>query len=88
MSASRLLLCCWAALAVLSSGTLLLARSGPGAGLSMAILLLALGKAWLISEGFMELRHAPRLWRCLLLGWPLALLASVALTLMLLRGNT
>lgn len=88
MSASRLLLCCWAALAVLSVGTVWLARSGASAGLSTAILLVALGKAWLISDGFMELRHAPRLWRCLLLGWPLALLGSVALTLMLLPGNT
>ena len=54
----------------------------------MAILLVGLGKAWLISDGFMELRRAPRLWRYLLMGWPLTLLGSVALTLMLLPGNT
>jgi len=38
-----------------------------------AILLLGLGKAWLIALRFMELGHGPRLWRSLLLGWPLLL---------------
>ncbi|MNP87539.1 hypothetical protein D3C76_1885000 [compost metagenome] len=48
----------------------------------MAILLVALGKAWLISDGFMELRHAPRLWRRLMLAWPLLLTTLTALTLL------
>ena len=82
MSASKLLLCCWAALAVLTIGTVLLARSGASAGLSMAILLVALGKARLISDGFMELRRAPRLWRRLMLAWPLLLTTLTALTLL------
>ena len=49
------------------------------------ILLVALGKAWLITEGFMELRHAPRLWRLLLLAWPL--LIALIVILLMLRGN-
>lgn len=70
MSASKLLLGCWLGLVVLSVATVTLGQAG-------AILLLALGKAWLIVDGFMELRHAPRLWRSLLLGWPLAMVGVV-----------
>ncbi len=81
MSASRLLLACWAALAALSVCTVLLAQVGATWLLSLAILLLAVGKAWLITEGFMELRHAPRLWRLLMLSWALVLAAVVGLTL-------
>ncbi|KAF1050611.1 MAG: hypothetical protein GAK43_02741 [Stenotrophomonas maltophilia] len=46
-----------------------------------SILLLALGKAWIIALCFMELRHGPRVWRWLLLGWPLVM----ALVLFLLQ---
>jgi hypothetical protein len=49
-------------------------------------LLAALGKAWLIADGFMHLRHAPLLWRGLLLGWPLVVGALVLLTLWLQRA--
>ena len=62
MSASRLLWMCWAALATLSVCTVVLAHSGATAWLSITILLVAVAKAWLITEGFMELRRAPRLW--------------------------
>jgi len=82
MSASKLLLCCWVALATLSLCTVLLAHSGANQWLSVAILLLAVAKAWLITEGFMELRHAPRLWRRLMLAWPLLLTTLTALTLL------
>ncbi|WP_371231906.1 cytochrome C oxidase subunit IV family protein [Pseudomonas sp. QE6] len=44
------------------------------------ILLLGLGKAWLIALRFMELDRGPRLWRSLLLGWPLVV-TGVILTL-------
>jgi cytochrome c oxidase subunit IV len=86
MSASRLLWVCWAVLAILSVCTVLLAHSGATWLLSVAILLVAVGKAWLITEGFMELRRAPRLWRRLMLAWALVLAVLVGLTLVTLRG--
>ena len=52
--------------------------------LGLALLSVAsvqLGKAWLITDGFMELRHAPRLWRGLLLAWPLTMALGVLLAL-------
>ncbi|MNI21195.1 hypothetical protein D3C73_747060 [compost metagenome] len=81
MSASRLLWICWAALATLSVCTVVLAHSGATAWLSITILLVAVAKAWLITEGFMELRRAPRLWRRLMLAWALLLAALIFLTL-------
>jgi hypothetical protein len=35
-------------------------------------------KAWLIADGFMELRHAPRLWRRLVLSWAVVLAVGVS----------
>ena len=77
MSASRFLFVCWGALATLSVSTVLLAQSGATGVLSVAILLVAVVKAWLITDGFMEMRHAPRLWRRLLVGWALVLAVVV-----------
>ncbi|WP_426114698.1 cytochrome C oxidase subunit IV family protein [Pseudomonas sp. DSP3-2-2] len=85
MSASRVLLACWAALAALSVCTVLLAQLGATWLVSLAILSVAVGKAWLITEGFMELRRAPRLWRRLMLSWALVLAVLVGLTLVLVR---
>ncbi|HEX8540292.1 MAG TPA: cytochrome C oxidase subunit IV family protein [Pseudomonas sp.] len=82
MSASRLLVACWAALAALSVCTVLLAQVGATWLLSLAILSVAVGKAWLITEGFMELRRAPRLWRRLMLSWVLVLAVLVGLSLL------
>ena len=81
MSASRLLLVCWAALATLSVCTVVLAQVGATWLLSVAILLVAVGKAWLITDGFMEMRHAPRMWRRLMVSWAVVLAAVVGLTL-------
>lgn len=81
MSASRFLLVCWAALATLSVSTVLLAQSGATGVLSVAILLVAVVKAWLITDGFMEMRHAPRLWRRLLVSWALVLAVVVGVML-------
>ncbi|MHC8361708.1 cytochrome C oxidase subunit IV family protein [Pseudomonas sp. LS2P72] len=80
MSVSRVLLVCWAALATLSVCTVVLAQAGSTWLLSIAILLVAVGKAWLITDGFMEMRHAPRLWRRLMLSWALVLATVVGLT--------
>ncbi|KAA0982629.1 cytochrome C oxidase subunit IV family protein [Pseudomonas sp. ANT_J28] len=85
MTVSRVLLVCWAALATLSVCTVLLAQAGATWLLSIAILLVAVGKAWLITDGFMEMRHAPRLWRRLMLSWALVLATVVGLTLILFR---
>ncbi|VVO07406.1 cytochrome C oxidase subunit IV family protein [Pseudomonas fluorescens] len=81
MSVSRVLLACWAALAALSVCTVLLGNAGGTMLLSMTILLVAVGKAWLIADGFMEMRHAPRLWRSLMLSWAVALAVVVGVTL-------
>ncbi|MGZ7458764.1 cytochrome C oxidase subunit IV family protein [Pseudomonas sp. Ma2-10] len=83
MSVSRVLLVCWAALATLSVCTVMLSQAGATWWLSIAILLVAVGKAWLITDGFMEMRHAPRLWRRLMLCWALVLAVVVGLTLVL-----
>ncbi|WP_413795569.1 MULTISPECIES: cytochrome C oxidase subunit IV family protein [unclassified Pseudomonas] len=76
MSASRVLIACWMTLAVLSTGTVALGQIAATGLVSIAILVVAVTKAWLIADGFMELRHAPRLWRGLILSWAV-LLASV-----------
>lgn len=81
MSASRFLLVCWAALATLSVCTVVLAQMGATWLLSVAILLVAVGKAWLIADGFMEMRHAPRLWRRLMVSWGVVLAVVVGMTL-------
>lgn len=85
MSVSRVLLACWAALAALSVCTVLLGNAGGTMLLSITILLVAVGKAWLIADGFMEMRHAPRLWRRLMLSWAVALAVVVGVTLVSLQ---
>ncbi|WP_338919297.1 cytochrome C oxidase subunit IV family protein [Pseudomonas silesiensis] len=85
MSVSRVLLVCWAALAALSLCTVLLGRAEGTRPLTIAILLVAVGKAWLIADGFMEMRHAPRLWRRLMLSWAVVLATVVGLTLVVFR---
>ena len=81
MSASITLILCWLGLAALSVCTVLLGGAGATPLLAGAVLLVALGKAWLISDGFMELRHAPLRWRALLISWPLVMAGGVLLAL-------
>lgn len=83
MSASKVLIACWLGLAVLSTATVLLGNAGSTLLLAAGVLAIALVKAWLITDGFMELRHAPRLWRLLLLGWPLAMALGIGLAIIL-----
>lgn len=82
MSASKTLVICWLGLVVLSIGTVVLGSLGATLALFGGMLAVALGKAWLITDGFMELRHAPPFWRALLFGWPLAMAGGVWLTLL------
>lgn len=81
MSASRVLIACWMALAVLSSGTVALGQIAASGLVSIAILAVAVTKAWLIADGFMELRHAPRLWRRLVLSWAVVLAIAISFAL-------
>lgn len=87
MSASRVLIAAWLGLGLLSVSSVLLGNAGVGLLLAAAVLLSAFAKAWLIADNFMHLRHAPPLWRWLLLGWPLVLGALVLLTLWLQRST-
>ena len=57
---------------------MLLGRAEGTRLLTIAILLVAVGKAWLIADGFMELRHAPRLWRRLVLSWAAVLAIAIS----------
>ena len=82
MSASSVLVLCWFGLALLTTLTVLLGSSGSTLLLAAGVLAVALVKAWLISDGFMELRHAPRMWRLLLLCWPLAMAGGILLAMM------
>lgn len=83
MTASRMLICCWLGLALLSIVTVTLGNSGSTLLLATGVMAVALVKAWLITDGFMELRHAPVLWRLLLLGWPLVMAAGIVLAMLL-----
>lgn len=82
MSASKVLIGCWLGLAVLSVATVLLGSSGSTLALAAGVLAVALIKAWLISDGFMELRHAPVMWRLLLFCWPLAMAGGILLAML------
>ena len=83
MSASKVLIVCWLGLAVLSIATVVLGSSGSTLLLAAGVLAVALVKAWLISDGFMELRHAPLMWRLLLSAWPMAMAAGILLAMLL-----
>lgn len=77
MTATRLLVICWLGLVALSIATVLLGNSGSSQVLAIGVLTAALAKAWIIADGFMELRHAPRAWRTLLLAWPFLMVAGI-----------
>jgi cytochrome c oxidase subunit 4 len=66
----------WLVLAAATGFTLWLGESQAGhpMGVLPATLVLGLAalKGWLVIDEFMGLRRAPPLWRCLLLGWLVA----------------
>jgi len=78
MTEALRLLCYWLGLALLTVATVR-AAGGHASWLAVAIVALAIAKAWLIVDGFMEMRHAPRGWRLLVLAWPLMVAAGVLL---------
>ena len=80
MSTSRVLIICWTMLAVLSTATVALAQVAANELVAIVILAVAVTKAWLIADGFMELRHAPRGWRRLVLSWGVVLAVLISFT--------
>ena len=80
MSTSFYLVSCWLGLVLLSVATVQVGTEAT-LGLMAVVLVLALAKAWLIAERFMGLHRSPLLWRGLLLGWPLVMVAAIAVTL-------
>ncbi|MCJ8202780.1 cytochrome C oxidase subunit IV family protein [Pseudomonas sp. RGM2987] len=80
MSASRILIACWMTLAALSTATVALGQIAATGLITLAILAVAVTKAWLIADGFMELRHAPRSWRWLVLSWAVVLAILIGLS--------
>lgn len=79
----KTLLAAWLLMLPMSVGAVWLGHHTTDALLPVAlILLLGLGKAWLIAARFMELGfvgfgQGPRMWRLLLLGWPLAVTSVI-----------
>lgn len=68
----------WLALVAATATTFVAAESGPsGSLLAVGVLVLALLKGKLIALHFMELRHAPALWRWSVLGWLWAVVLGV-----------
>ena len=68
---------CWLGLVVLSLLSLWLVTAPVASWAALALSVAALGKAWLIVDGFMELRHGPRLWRVSLLAWSLCMASAL-----------
>ncbi|HEJ5531014.1 cytochrome C oxidase subunit IV family protein [Pseudomonas aeruginosa] len=95
----RTLTLCWLALLALAVTGVLLGGAGDSPWLLAAVLACAVAKGWLIGERFMELAHAPALWRRLLLAhapalwrrlllaWPLLMALAVGAALYLARMN-
>lgn len=52
-------------------------RTGMAWPMAAAVYALAVTKGWLVIDQFMGLRHAPRLWRGVMLGWLLAVTATL-----------
>ncbi len=75
------LLLCWLALVLLSVATVTLGGSSNSL-LTGGILLVAMAKAWIIIDGFMELRRTRGFWRPLLLAWPLVMAAIIGFGLL------
>ena len=68
----------WVALVIATAMTFAAGELGtPGRLLISGVLLLAAFKGALVILDFMELRHAPALWRRAVLGWLLVVVAGI-----------
>lgn len=83
----RTLLFCWVALI---AATLITVYWGANATTLLAqvsiVLIIAVIKAGIIIDGFMELRHASTQWRLLFYGWPVVMSIVLAVTLLFAKG--
>lgn len=87
-SHTGLLVCCWLLLILATLATVYWGTRLAIPGLQLAVILvIAIIKAGLIIDGFMELRHAAPGWRVIMYGWPLAMALIIALTLWFARGG-
>lgn len=79
-----LLALCWLALILATLLTVYWGAEVTSLQLQLAIVLsLAIVKAGIIIDGFMELRHSSLRWRAIMYGWPLAMSLLLALTSLL-----
>ncbi|UAW99351.1 cytochrome C oxidase subunit IV family protein [Halopseudomonas nanhaiensis] len=69
----------WLALLILTLVGWWLGHSATGAGLELAILALTVLKGQWLIDRFMDLRHAPSLFRLLVSGWLIAVISAVGL---------
>jgi heme/copper-type cytochrome/quinol oxidase subunit 4 len=73
----------WLLLLAVTGVTYWLGESGQMANASLMPVLgifgIAFVKAWVVIQDFMELRHAPKLWRNLLLAWLLVVISMIVL---------
>lgn len=77
------LFCCWLVLIVATLATVYWGAQKTTLALQLAAILpIALVKSGVIIDGFMELRHAPLHWRLVMYGWPIAMCAVIAVTLL------
>lgn len=68
----------WSLLVLATGMTYVAGEFGsPGRLLIAGVLLLAFGKGALVILDFMELRHAPRLWRIAAFGWMTLVIAGI-----------
>jgi caa(3)-type oxidase subunit IV len=80
----------WLALVAATLVTFWLGESGLSgrAGVTPVLVMfsLAFGKGLLVTLDFMELRHAPLLWRALLIGWLTLVVIVIVLTYLVARA--
>ncbi len=78
------LLGCWLVLMLLTLGTVYWGSHAGSLLLQVAVILaIAVIKAGVIIDGFMELWHASGTWRLLMYGWPVVMALVIATTLLL-----
>lgn len=78
----KTLVMAWIALAVLSVITVVAGNFDHRLLPGVIVLLAGLGKAWIIIDHFMELRHSHQGWRLAMLGWPVVMAITIGVMYM------
>lgn len=79
----KVLLGCWLALMLLTAATVYWGANATSLVLQVVIvLIIAVIKAGIIIDGFMELWPAPAKWRLIMYGWPLSMALVVGISLL------